>query len=228
MSKHWTVAARLAGIPDVRLEARFLWQKDRFAHQIVLITPEEERLCLQSLEGNDQEDFPPSPPLQDMSVEQRLGSQVALGVGMAGSAMWSLSAEAHAEDGGLLFDWACQTRGADIWPKNCYFLPDGDPAAKATSSQVVLHRWCGPEGPPIEVVLELRQTPATLPLGYKTTNQENRIATNSSVAVNDSIGGSVLEVEGVPTKPDPNPAKSVTLRWQYRITVQFASQTSLP
>jgi hypothetical protein len=224
VSKHWKVAATLGSRADLRLEARFEWQKDRFAHQIVLITPEQERLCLQSLEGNDQEDFPPSPPLQDMSVEQRVGSQVALGVGMAGSAMWSLSAEAHAEDGGLLFDWACQTRGADLWPKNCYFMSGRDLGANSTPTEVVLYRWKGSDGVIVEVILTLVQTSASLPLGYKIANQDAGILTNPLVAVNDSTGGSVLEVEGLLAEREQKVSKSGTLRWQYRIAVRFASQ----
>jgi hypothetical protein len=225
VSKQWTVAAKLAGISDLRLEARFLWQKDRFAHQVVLVSPEAEHVCLQSLEGDDQQEFPPSPPLQDMSVEQRVGSQVALGVGMAGSAMWSLSVSADDSDGSLLFDWACQTRGAALWPKNCYSLPGGDLAANSASEPIVLYRWCGTTDAVVEAVLELRQMPTALPLGYKIANQDASVLTNTRVAVNDSTGGSVLNLEGVPADPERKVSKSEALRWQYRIAMQFASQT---
>ncbi|MDP1561416.1 MAG: hypothetical protein Q8M16_08475 [Pirellulaceae bacterium] len=221
MRKQWKVAATLGSRLDLRLEARFEWRKDRFAHQVVMVTAATEHLCVQSVEGNDQEDFPPSPPLQDMSVEQRVGSQVALGVGMAGSAMWSLSVEAQADEGGLLFDWACQTRGARIWPRNCYFLSGDDRGANSAPAEVLLYRWKGPSGVPVEVVLTLVQTTATLPLGYRIANQDAGVLTNTPVAMNDSTGGSVLEVEGQPADREPTVPKSGTLRWQYRIALRM-------
>lgn len=186
-----------------------------------MITAATEHLCLQSLEGNDEEDFPPSPPLQDMSVEQRVGSQVALGVGMAGSAMWSLSVEVQADEGGLLFDWACQTRGARIWPRNCYSMSGDDRGANSTPAEVVLYRWKGSDGVLGEVVLALVKTPATLPLGYRIANQDADALTNTCVAVNDLTGGSVLEVEGQPADREPTVSKSGTLRWQYRIAFRM-------
>ncbi len=221
MSKHWTVTARRTGVSDARLEARFQWQKDRFAHQIVLVVGDADQWRLaQSLEGDDQQDFPPSPPLQDMSVEQRVGSQVALGVGMAGSAMWSLSVEAEAEGGGLLFDWACQTRGSLIWPKNCYSCSSDDRAANSTPAEVLLGRFYRPDSRWIEVVLTLEQTPATLPLGYKIADQEVGVLTNPLLAVNDSTRVSVLEIEGCATHHAPEFSRTGTLRWQYRIAMR--------
>ncbi len=220
MSKHWTVAVGLAGISDLRLEARFLWRKDRFVHRLVLVTPDAESTILQSVEGTDQEDFPPSPPLQDMSVERRVGSQVALGVGMAGSAMWSLSVEAPTGTGDLLFEWACQTRGALLWPKNCYLLSHDDRGANSTPNEVRLCRWHGPSGIPVTVLLTLEQTPATLPLGYTIADQEASMPTNTLLAVNDSTDGSVLKVEGKPADRNHETSKSETLRWQYRIALR--------
>lgn len=208
-------------------------RRDRFAHQVVLVTPQGELPCLTSLEGNDEQVFPPSPPLQDMSVERRVGSQVALGVGMAGSAMWSLSTSADAVDGSLLFDWACQTRGAAIWPQNCYLCDGGDPAANSASAEVVLCRWCELGGTELKVVVTLLQSPLTLPLSYavsprgETTlpssytnaSQEPNPATNSGFAVNDPLGETVLTIAGVPTRSDEPANKSATLRWQYRIAI---------
>lgn len=215
-------------------------QRDRFAHQVVLVTPQGEFPCLASVEGNDQQIFPPSPPLQDMSVERRVGSQVALGVGMAGPALWSLSTSADALDGSLLFDWACQTRGAAIWPQNCYLLDACDPAANSAPAEVVLCRWCQLEGTELKVVMTLLQTPLTLPLsysvspsgytaspadvavlpsGYTAASQEPSPATNSGFAVHEPLGGTVLTLSGVPTRSDESANKSATLRWQYRIAI---------
>jgi len=134
VNKQWTVAAGLdpQDSPCPRLEVRFVWRQDRFQHDVVLVTETGETRLLQSCEGDDQQEFPPSPPLQDMSVEVRPGAQVALAVGMAGSALWSVSVQATQGAGRIEFDWACQTRGAQLWPQNCYLLPvlpDTDNAA---------------------------------------------------------------------------------------------------
>lgn len=218
----------------MQLEARFLRQRDRFEHQVIVVTPQGELPCLTSLEGNDQESFPPSPPLQDMSVERRVGSQVALGVGMAGSALWSLSALADAADGSLLFDWACQTRGAAVWPQNCYLWSSHDPAANSASTEVVLCRWRPLEGAEIQVVLTLLASPLTkplsysvgpagrgmLPAGYTAASQELIPTTNSDFAVNDPGRGTVLSITGSSTTPDALATKSATLRWQYRIAIR--------
>lgn len=65
---------------------------------------------LSSIEGDANEDWPLSPPFQNVFVERRAGGeQVALLVGMAGSSYWSASVQLQSS-GKLTFDIACLVR----------------------------------------------------------------------------------------------------------------------
>ena len=73
----------------------------------------------ESREGDADEDWPSSPPLQQLSIEDLGNGPVGLLVGMAGHSHWSLAVEARSvetENGGdaglLVFDAACRVRGA--------------------------------------------------------------------------------------------------------------------
>lgn len=97
----------------------FVWTGDRFAHAIGLITSNEPLLVFQSLEGDSSQDWPPSPPLQQLSVEPGPdGKPRAFLVGMAGSSHWSLVVEPI--DGGYLFDAAVRCRSAPEFRGSCY------------------------------------------------------------------------------------------------------------
>ncbi len=64
----------------------------------------------ESIEGSANEDWPLSPPFQNVFVERRAGGeQVALLVGMAGSSYWSASVQLQIS-GKLTFDIACLVR----------------------------------------------------------------------------------------------------------------------
>lgn len=90
----------------------FWREADRFRHQVTLDASAGQRLWLASVEGAADDIWPPSPPLQELHLEQRPGGiQVALLVGRAGRAHWSLSVEADGSRGTLLFDVACRSRG---------------------------------------------------------------------------------------------------------------------
>lgn len=58
--------------------------------------------------GSGDDAWPPSPPIQQVSIETIEGCNVALGVGCAGTSHWSLSVEPTAD--GFRFDWACRTK----------------------------------------------------------------------------------------------------------------------
>jgi len=84
---------------------------DRYAHSIALRTNNSESNRLHSVEGNDTEAWPASPPCQQLSIEQQDAGDVALLVGMAGKCHWSMSVQARVdkEAGPLLeFDIACR------------------------------------------------------------------------------------------------------------------------
>ena len=85
---------------------------DRYGHTICLRAGDRAVDVLHSVEGNADEPWPPSPPLQALQCEARLGGiSVALLVGMAGKSHWSLSCQAEPEGSGIAFDVACRVSG---------------------------------------------------------------------------------------------------------------------
>ncbi|MBX3414615.1 MAG: hypothetical protein KF708_18150 [Pirellulales bacterium] len=97
-----------------RWQVAFMRRGDRFGHEIRwLAPPAAPRVLLVSREGAAEEDWPASPPLQELHLEQRGDDlSVALLVGMAGTSHWSLVVEAHAREERLVFDAACRLRAA--------------------------------------------------------------------------------------------------------------------
>ncbi|WP_145054388.1 hypothetical protein [Lignipirellula cremea] len=93
--------------PNGEWEVEFERQQDRFAHRI-LWRPGKTAApwVLASVEGADTDNWPPSPPLQQLSIEEQAGRPIALLVGMAGKSHWSMSVEPT--DQGMLFDVACR------------------------------------------------------------------------------------------------------------------------
>jgi hypothetical protein len=86
----------------------FRWQHDRFGHTIELVHGQQVDRLLDSVEGTPSDNWPPSPPLQQLHVETRDTNRVGLLVGMAGKNYWSMSVEVDAELKGLFFDVACR------------------------------------------------------------------------------------------------------------------------
>ncbi len=98
-----------------RLRLQFDWQQDR--HQMQLWRDVEtdgvlaSESLLTSVEGTHNR-WPPSPPLQSLAIEERSEQMVALAVGMAGGAHWSVSVETLPEPLALRFDYACRLNEA--------------------------------------------------------------------------------------------------------------------
>ncbi len=89
----------------------FVWHRDRFAHTVGIVDNERLSPVLASLEGSDDDDWPPSPPLQNLTIEDRRdGHRVALLVGMAGTSHWSVSIEPAADEIGFIVDVACRVK----------------------------------------------------------------------------------------------------------------------
>ncbi len=97
-----------AGPAGAVLRLRFFRAGDRFAHRLELAEGDSIRPLLESLEGTAAEDWPASPPLQQLHVEERPTGKVALLVGMAGRSHWSLAVETAPN--GFLFRAACRLR----------------------------------------------------------------------------------------------------------------------
>ena len=104
-----SAAGNTLSIAGCGLEVRFNWTGDRYAHSVWDVRGPE--VCLlSSLEGKLDQSWPPSPPLQQFHIEHRPTGDVALLVGMAGSAHWSASFGAGAPDGALLVQAACRSK----------------------------------------------------------------------------------------------------------------------
>jgi hypothetical protein len=85
---------------------------DRYAHRIEWALGGA-GYALESLEGTSDEDWPSSPPLQELHFERREpGIQLALLVGRAGVSHWSASIELDPAAATLTFDVACRVRSA--------------------------------------------------------------------------------------------------------------------
>lgn len=87
-----------------RLTVQFRWRGDRFSHQILL----GDKMIASSVEGDPEQPWPPSPPVQQISLEELGDKWVVLGVGAAGSSHWSVAVEPFQESA-IRFDWACRT-----------------------------------------------------------------------------------------------------------------------
>jgi hypothetical protein len=95
------------------LRIEFVRSDDRFGHFISVVDPAgHARAVLESVEGTARDQWPASPPLQNLSVEQLAPDRrVALLVGMAGRSHWSASIEAVPGEAAFVFDVACRTSG---------------------------------------------------------------------------------------------------------------------
>lgn len=102
------------------LWVEFVWRGDRWGHRIGVTDsdrgqspPQQLAAILETLEGTPEQDWPPSPVLQELHLEPRgNGQQLALLVGMAGTSHWSLSMELDPAAGRAVFDVACRVKRA--------------------------------------------------------------------------------------------------------------------
>src|SRR5262245_46638593 len=104
-----------------RLRVDFFKLADRYGHRLSIVLVDEgghEKLVplAESVEGTCDDPWPPSPPLQSLSIEKLAeGRTAALLVGMAGKCHWSASIGTvpnEPEIGTIEFDFAC--RSADL------------------------------------------------------------------------------------------------------------------
>jgi len=76
---------------------------------------------LASEEGDDRDQWPLSPPLQQSSTETAAhGRNIALLVGMAGKSHWSVSVECDPATTSLVFDVACRVGRQPRWLGTTY------------------------------------------------------------------------------------------------------------
>ena len=92
-----------------RLLVQCVWIKDRFQHSLFFEDEVGERtLLLSSIEGTDVDDWPPSPPLQEIMESESKDGACLLGVGMAGKSHWSVAIEASRNEPKMTWDTACR------------------------------------------------------------------------------------------------------------------------
>ena len=121
----------------VGLRIQAIWVADRFHHEVLLVTPDSSESLLKSKEGTPEDDWPTSPPLQDISVQEVHGNPALLGVGMAGKSHWSLSFMAT-DQGQVAMncDIACLTRKTPDGPVGSIYRLKS--SAQQSGRQVIL------------------------------------------------------------------------------------------
>jgi hypothetical protein len=108
------------------LETESLWIVfdrcgDRFGHEIQCRRADGLAVTLCSREGQPEDAWPPSPPLQSLHLETGSnGNQTVMLVGMAGTSHWSMTVEADLAKDRLLFDIACRIRELPSWLGSTY------------------------------------------------------------------------------------------------------------
>jgi hypothetical protein len=98
------------------LRITFRWDEDRFGHEISCLAGAAATVCLTAELGRDQDPWPASPALQQLSVEElQPGRPSALLVGMAGQSHWSQCVDAEPATTSLTFDVACRVQREPQW-----------------------------------------------------------------------------------------------------------------
>jgi hypothetical protein len=110
------------GSPDgCRLSLSLLPEAGRYQQRLVVRDGGQAREWLLSCEGDHDELWPASPPLQQHSLQSAGdGRRFVLLLGMAGNSHWSLSIEEQPAEAALLFDVACRLQRAPAWLGSCY------------------------------------------------------------------------------------------------------------
>lgn len=148
------------------LEADYRFDEPMFRHRIRLLDPQGQTIAdWDAVLGGDHEDWPASPPVQEISRERIGDRDCLLGVGRAGKSHWSISVEtlppldatdptaALASDtsvsvkpfplgSGLRFDIACRCPKAPGWLGSTYRT---DAAGRITLApgEHCKTAWCG-------------------------------------------------------------------------------------
>ena len=112
------------------LGIEFVRLADRYQHVVYVQRPgsgaDGPVEAMASAEGDSAEAWPPSPPLQSLSIETLTdGRRVALLVGMAGRGHWSASVETDEAKTALIFDIACRSTVRPERLLSCYEIGPG-------------------------------------------------------------------------------------------------------
>jgi hypothetical protein len=114
-----------------RLRIVFQRLSDRIRHRVEVFDAGTWMPQLESVEATGSDEWPSSPPLQTLHVEERPDGPVALLVGMAGRSHWSASVAADKSRSRMTFDIACRTAAASQWLGSTYhWLVESENAAR--------------------------------------------------------------------------------------------------
>ena len=114
------------------LQVKFIWQHDRWHHEISGAGAE--HVVWRSREGTGDDVWPPSPALQDLHVATGIaGESTALLVGSTSVAHWSVSIEVDDENDRLKFDVACRLKAAAVRLGNAYQREDSADLPSSTA-----------------------------------------------------------------------------------------------
>jgi hypothetical protein len=177
-----------------RLRITFVRRGDRYGHRLsaVLVGQaggESIVPLAESVEGTSDDPWPPSPPLQSVSIEKLPdGRTVALLVGMAGRSHWSASIEEVREQCGVQFDLACRCQAPGTLGSQYAPLPGAIIAVAADGSACVWN--------------PARDVAVTITAG-------NEVVSLAALA-----RGEVPHVCIIPSAMAG--ARGATIRWQYR------------
>ena len=100
--------------------------EDRFVTQLILQDGGESITALQSVEGEPQEVWPDSPPLQEIVPQEIGGRKLLTGVGKAGKSHWSVVVQPLDGEIGFEFDYACRVKEPVDWMGSTYKILAGD------------------------------------------------------------------------------------------------------
>ena len=98
----------------VQLRLEFAKSDDRWLNLWILVSGDNEFEIMTSVEGTPEQNWPPSPPLQDVNVHELPNGSAILGVGMAGKSHWSASLAGITENPEqtqfIRCEWACLSK----------------------------------------------------------------------------------------------------------------------
>ena len=94
------------------LRVVFFRTGDRYAHRVETFDAASNQwhTTLESLEGEPGDEWPPSPPFQQLHVERRPTGPIVFLIGMAGRTHWSAAVEAAADRRSIQFDVAARAQ----------------------------------------------------------------------------------------------------------------------
>lgn len=120
------------------LRVVFFRRGDRYAQRVESFddATQQWQPALESLEGEPGDEWPPSPPFQQLHVERRASGPVVLLIGMAGKTHWSAAVEVAADRQSITFDVAARVQFLPQRVGSEYFVSPEEAARRTRTSPV--------------------------------------------------------------------------------------------